>query len=195
MLLSAAIASSDGLSIDTGAPTRDFEFTYVAKLSSLPGGARLSRVWIPLPQTDGYQTIDHLRIETALRYSTRRDPDYGNEYLYLEIPAVAKSPEPAEVRVTFHATRPEHRVILNERAPDSHAPAKAVLLDRCKAPSLSSRSRSPTASKIRSPRLAPSSTTSSPPCVTTNPARAGAMAMPSGRAPPSAVTARTSTRS
>jgi hypothetical protein len=125
MLLSAAIASSDGLSIDTGAPTRGFEFTYVPKLSSLPGGARLSRVWIPLPQTDGYQTIDHLRIETALRYSTCRDPDHGNEYLYLEIPAVAKSPEPAEVRVTFHATRREHRVILNERAPDFHAPAEA----------------------------------------------------------------------
>ena len=57
MFLSAAIASSDRLPIDASAPKRYFVFTYVAKLSSLPGDAKLSRVWIPLPQTDGYQTI------------------------------------------------------------------------------------------------------------------------------------------
>lgn len=83
MFLSSAIASSGGLSIVSGTPKRDFEFTYVAKLSSLPlpADAKLSRVWIALHQTDGYQKIDHLKIESLLPYSTRRDPEYGNEYL------------------------------------------------------------------------------------------------------------------
>jgi transglutaminase-like putative cysteine protease len=96
---------------DTSAPTRNFKFTYLTRIPTLSENAKTSRIWIPLPQSDRYQTIDNLKVESAFSYTKHRDPEYGNEYLYLEVPA-AKVTEPAEVRVSFEVTRHEHRVEL-----------------------------------------------------------------------------------
>jgi transglutaminase-like putative cysteine protease len=95
----------------TSAPLRSFEFTYLTRIPTLPTDAKTSRIWIPLPQSDRYQTIGNLKIETPLAFSRHRDPEYGNEYVYLQVPA-AKVAEPAEVRVSFEVTRHEHRVML-----------------------------------------------------------------------------------
>ena len=104
-----------GFSISTPAE-RHFEFSYLAKIPALPQHARISKIWIPLPQSDGYQSIEGLRIESPFAYARHRDPQYGNEYLYLEIPA-SKSAERAEIRVSFHAVRREHRVALDGIGP------------------------------------------------------------------------------
>jgi len=96
---------------ETNAPLRNFRFTYLTRIPTLPADAKISRIWIPLPQSDRYQTVSDLKIETAFAYTKRRDPEYGNEYLYLQVPA-AKVTELAEVRVSFEVTRHEHRVVL-----------------------------------------------------------------------------------
>lgn len=101
--------------LQTHSPVRHFEFTYLTRIPALPADAKISRIWIPLPQTDKYQTIDDLKVETAFAYSRHRDPEYGNEYLYLEVPT-AKVTEPAEVRVSFQVARQEHRVALDAHA-------------------------------------------------------------------------------
>ena len=93
------------------APVRNFEFAYVTKIPALPADAKTSRIWIPLPQSDGYQAINGLKIESPIPYATRRDSEYGNAYVYLEIPA-AKAAAGAEVRVTFQVARQEHLVAL-----------------------------------------------------------------------------------
>ncbi len=90
---------------------RIFEFTYLTRIPGLPADAKTSRIWIPLPQSDAYQTISDLTIESPFPYATHHDSEYGNEYAYLEVPA-AKVAGPAEVRVTFQVTRQEHRVAL-----------------------------------------------------------------------------------
>jgi transglutaminase-like putative cysteine protease len=90
---------------------RNFEFTYVTKIPGLPADGKLSRIWIPVPQSDAYQAISKLKIESPFPYATHRDPEYGNEYLYLEVPA-AKSSGPAEVHVSFQVARREHLVAL-----------------------------------------------------------------------------------
>jgi transglutaminase-like putative cysteine protease len=64
-----------------------------------------------LPQSSPYQTIANLKIDTPFTYTKYRDPEYGNEYVYLQIP-VAKGSEPSEVRVSFEVTRHEDRVVL-----------------------------------------------------------------------------------
>lgn len=97
---------------ETSSTTRKFRFTYVASIPSLPSDAKISRIWIPLPQSNQYQTIRDLKIESPLTYTQHRDPEYGNEYLYLEVPASEVS-QPADVRVSFEATRREHRVALD----------------------------------------------------------------------------------
>jgi transglutaminase-like putative cysteine protease len=103
----AALSASS----DTNAPLRNFEFTYLARIPALPADAKVSRIWIPLPQSGPYQTIADLKIETPFTYTKYRDPEYGNEYVYLQVPA-AKITEPSEVRVRFEVTRHEDRVVL-----------------------------------------------------------------------------------
>jgi transglutaminase-like putative cysteine protease len=92
-------------------PVRSFEFTYLTRIPSLPADAKISRMWIPLPQSDSYQAISGLKIQSPFPYAMHRDSEYGNQYLYLEVPA-AKIAGPAEVRFNFHVTRQEHRVAL-----------------------------------------------------------------------------------
>src|SRR5580704_16645847 len=102
-----------GLSVFSrvSAPARNFEFTYVTKIPPLPAGSKASKIWIPLPQSDAYQSISALKIESPFAYSTRSDSEYGNEYAYLEAPAASLS-APAEVSITFQVARQEHLVVL-----------------------------------------------------------------------------------
>jgi transglutaminase-like putative cysteine protease len=95
----------------SSAPVRSFEFTYVTRIPALPPDAKSSQIWIPVPQSDAYQTISDLKIESPFPYAIHRDSEYGNAYLYLEVPA-AKIAEPAEVRVHFQVLRREHQVAL-----------------------------------------------------------------------------------
>jgi transglutaminase-like putative cysteine protease len=93
--------------------TRSFEFTYVAKIPALAADSKNSKIWIPLPQSDSYQTISDLKIQSPFPYSTHRDAEYGNEYVYLEAPASQRAGS-GEVRIMFQATRREHRVPLQK---------------------------------------------------------------------------------
>jgi transglutaminase-like putative cysteine protease len=108
---------------------RSFELTYVTRITELPAGATSARIWIPLPQSGPYQTISDLRIESPFAYSTHRDSEYGNEYVYLEVPA-ARVAGPAEVRVHFQATRLEHRVALGAQPVAAKTGAGAGELQR-----------------------------------------------------------------
>ena len=113
----ALVAMGGAFSVpaSTNSPVRNFEFTYVTKVPALPPGDQVSRLWIPLPQSDPYQTIGNLKIDAPFGYAERRDPEYGNEYLYVQVPA-SKLSEPSEVRVSFEVTRREHRVALSARS-------------------------------------------------------------------------------
>src|SRR5216684_4425702 len=110
----AVMAVAFSASSEMNAPLRNFQFTYLTRIPTLPADAKIARIWIPLPQSDRYQIVGDLKIETPFAYTKRRDPEYGNEYLYLQVPA-AKVTEPAEVRVSFEVTRYEHRVLLDAR--------------------------------------------------------------------------------
>jgi len=111
VLMIAVVGSRFSAFSRVSAPVRIFEFTYLTRIPGLPADAKTSRIWIPLPQSDAYQTISDLTIESPFPYATHHDSEYGNEYAYLEVPA-AKVAGPAEVRVTFQVTRQEHRVAL-----------------------------------------------------------------------------------
>jgi transglutaminase-like putative cysteine protease len=111
-------------SSQTNAPVRNFEFTYLSRIPALPADTKISRIWIPLPQSDSYQTIDDLKIETRFAYTRHHDPEYGNEYLYFEVPS-AKVIEPAEVRVSFRVARHEHRVTLDAHPVNAQSPGVA----------------------------------------------------------------------
>src|SRR6266568_3329047 len=71
----------------TNVSLRNFEFAYLTRIPASPAGAKTLQIWIPLPQSDAYQSIIALKIESPFPYAKHRDPEYGNEYLYLQIPA------------------------------------------------------------------------------------------------------------
>jgi transglutaminase-like putative cysteine protease len=93
----------------SNAPVRNFDFTYLTRIPVSPAGAKTLRIWIPLPQSDPYQAIGGLKIESPFAYAKHRDPEYGNEYLYLQVP-IAQVSSLEEVRMSFQVTRQEHRV-------------------------------------------------------------------------------------
>lgn len=109
---------------------RRFDFTYSAKIPEVPTGAKTLRLWIPLPSTDEYQTIADLKVESPFPYTKHRETEYGNEYVYVELPARAAAAATAsQIRVRFQVTRREHRVPLDakERIADPPAPRSAEL--------------------------------------------------------------------
>jgi transglutaminase-like putative cysteine protease len=108
----AALGAAFSAPSQTSALVRNFEFIYLTRIPASPLDAKTLSIWIPLPQSDPYQTIGSLKIESPFSYAKHRDPEYGNEYLYLQIPAAQVS-SLEEVRVSFQVTRQEHRVELS----------------------------------------------------------------------------------
>ena len=108
----AAMGAAFSAYSETSAPVRNFAFTYVTRIPAPTLGAKTLRIWIPMPQSDPYQAIGSLKIESPFPYAKYRDPEYGNEYLYLQVPA-AKVSSLEEVRMSFQVTRQEHRVELS----------------------------------------------------------------------------------
>jgi transglutaminase-like putative cysteine protease len=98
--------------------TRQFEVSYQVRVPALPAGSGPLRLWIPVPQSDRYQTITALRIESPVKYKVGRDAEYGNQYARFDVDAQYAA-SGFEVLMRFQVARREHRVEL------AHAPAKA----------------------------------------------------------------------
>ncbi len=58
-----------------------FEFTYRFELPELNATAK---IWLPLAQSDEWQTVEILSLETPASHRTLTDPMHGNKVLYLE---------------------------------------------------------------------------------------------------------------
>ena len=65
--------------------TRTFEFTYVAEVRDIPSGARTVSIWLPYPPSDENQRISDVRIHAPAPWRLTRDPEYGNQILYIRV--------------------------------------------------------------------------------------------------------------
>lgn len=61
-----------------------FEFTYEFTLPELADG---SRMWLPLPETDRFQTVELLSSQTPVDPRLLRDSEHGNAVMYFELDA------------------------------------------------------------------------------------------------------------
>ena len=59
-----------------------FEFLYRATLPKITSSARM---WIPLPTTDAFQTVEIKSIKTPGKQTTLDEPKHGNKVLFLEL--------------------------------------------------------------------------------------------------------------
>jgi len=62
--------------------TDSFEFSYEVTLPALSEAARM---WLPLPSSDAYQTVETISIQGPGRRQTLTDQRYGNKILFLEL--------------------------------------------------------------------------------------------------------------
>lgn len=92
-------------------PSRSFEFSYVVHVPALPVGAHELRLWIPLPYHERYQIISREKIEAPVPFHIYTEAEYHNRYAYLVLKA-AQAKRPVDVKVSFHAERLEHRILL-----------------------------------------------------------------------------------
>jgi|SRR5579859_4905434 len=106
--------------------SRTFEFTYQVHFPGTPhpGTARL---WIPLPQHDGYQDIRSLHVDSPVTYVQVFDPEYKNRIAVFK-PTSLQAAAGFDVAIHVVATRREHRILLtnsgSESSPlNSHDPA------------------------------------------------------------------------
>jgi transglutaminase-like putative cysteine protease len=91
------------------AASRSFEFTYQVHFPATenPGGP--VRLWLPLPQSDGYQDVRVLHIDCPVKYAQGRDPVYKNRFAMFK-PTAQQTAAGFDVTIRFTATRREHRV-------------------------------------------------------------------------------------
>ena len=106
---SAGLTSSDNSS--SAVATRSFEFTYQVHFPAVENPAGPVRLWIPLPQADGYQDVSSLRIESPVAYSEGRDSEYKNTFGEFK-PTAQQAAAGFDVTLSFIATRHEHKVAL-----------------------------------------------------------------------------------
>jgi hypothetical protein len=141
--LSVAIATTGLLAVDRLGVTlagprgaslsenqRTFEFTYKVHVPANAGIVTSTRVWIPIPQDDGYQNITQLHIDSPVPYSQGRDTEYGNTFLMFT-PTARQIVSGFDVAMHFTATRREHQSAVNGATtrPAPNTPAVKVAAD------------------------------------------------------------------
>ena len=67
------------------ADSRNFEFTYQVSLPDIPKTAGELDIWMPLPQSDDFQEIMEINIESPVPYSIEKEPKFNNEFLFIHI--------------------------------------------------------------------------------------------------------------
>jgi uncharacterized protein (TIGR03000 family) len=86
--------------------TRTFQFTYGATVTGLPPG-KVARIWLPVPSSNDEQDVRMIRAELPSGNRLAREPQYGNQILYVEARPDAAGSVP--LSVTYQVTRREVR--------------------------------------------------------------------------------------
>ena len=78
-----------------------FDFTYEVEIPEITGTARM---WLPVAQSDDFQTIELKNLEAPDNYEIIEEDEYGNQILYLEL-----SPEQSHrtIRLQYQVDRME----------------------------------------------------------------------------------------
>jgi transglutaminase-like putative cysteine protease len=125
-LAGMALAAIIGVSMPASRPApvtpnqRHFEFSYVAHVPELPGGAHAMRVWIPIPQSGAHQQITNVRISSPVTRHIVEEENYGNKLAYFDF-STAATRGPFDIRLTFDAQRDEYKVGLPAGDPPASA--------------------------------------------------------------------------
>ncbi len=112
-------ASTDLLGVIEGEDA--FEFRYEV---TLPEMAAPAKMWLPLPQTDRFQTVELQSIDAPVAHRIIKEKKYGNSILYMEL-----SPEHSgkKVDLVYDVKRQEKKPYTEEADPSPYLDANILL--------------------------------------------------------------------
>jgi hypothetical protein len=112
-------ASSDLLGVIEGEDK--FEFHYEVTLPEMTASAKM---WIPVPQSDRFQTVDILAIEAPVEYQILKETHYGNSILYMEF-----SPEHSgqQLELVYNVERQEKNPYEEDSSPTKYLDASLLM--------------------------------------------------------------------
>ncbi|MBT6226188.1 MAG: transglutaminase domain-containing protein [Candidatus Scalindua sp.] len=79
----------------------EFDFLYMATLPEITGSARM---WLPLPTSDAFQTVEVISMEIPGKSQILKDQEYGNQVLFVNL---EKEDSNKNVELLFHVRRIE----------------------------------------------------------------------------------------
>lgn len=88
--------------------TDQFTFTYKVYLPEFKGDAN---IWIPIAQSDKFQDIEILDIETNIEYQINREAVFGNQYLHANM---SESNSSDSISITYKVLRKEKEAYAEE---------------------------------------------------------------------------------
>ncbi|HEX7418469.1 MAG TPA: transglutaminase-like domain-containing protein [Thermoanaerobaculia bacterium] len=106
---------------------KTFDATYTATIAKVPAGLTQLDVWIPPPESRGYQHVSNVMIDAPFAFTRHTEKEFGNEYAYATIP----NPPAGDlvVKVRFTATRQEATAPAEKGASRAEV-ARALKADR-----------------------------------------------------------------
>ncbi|MDO6603467.1 transglutaminase-like domain-containing protein [Arenibacter palladensis] len=112
-------ASSDLLGVIEGEDS--FEFMYEVALPDINESAK---IWIPVPQSDRFQTVQMKALEAPVEHQILKEKKYGNTILYMEL-----SPEHSgkKVQLIFDVERQEKEPYEENSSPTVYLDANILL--------------------------------------------------------------------
>ncbi len=91
VLMLCAVFSTAAFAAQDEAPvtgkSRSFEFTYTAKIETVPEGAKSVDLWVPLPQSSTHQEISNLDVQAPSPADIATEPTFNNKMAHWKIPA------------------------------------------------------------------------------------------------------------
>ena len=78
---------------------RKYEFTYAV---NIPKSDSKVEIWIPLPQTDKFQTVNSINIDCPINYEIKLENKYNNKYLYISSDKVVSDNLKAKVSIKIN---------------------------------------------------------------------------------------------
>jgi transglutaminase-like putative cysteine protease len=78
-----AVGAALGSAFGDASTSRDFDFTYTARIGELPAGAHRVDVWLPYPAGDDNQDVTVAEVSAPYSYAIAKEPRFGNSILHL----------------------------------------------------------------------------------------------------------------
>src|SRR4051812_14685062 len=106
-LCMAVLAVAAALGALADAPrTRDFDFTYSAKVTDLPADAHRVDIWLPYPVSDDHQEVTVTSVSSPYPHEVLQEPKYGNSILHITVTDPKEHEAGVEMKV--HVRRKEY---------------------------------------------------------------------------------------